>query len=71
MLRAIVAIIGIVFISGCAMLAPVVERSAEKSADVVEWYCDNSTADQRDVYHADVNRRLPEGYGADITCPDD
>lgn len=55
----------------CAVLSPVVERSADRAAGAVETYCDNFTADQRAEFRDSVNGRLADGYGAEISCPDD
>lgn len=64
-------LVGAALGTSCAILSPVVERAADRTADAVEGYCANFTADQRSEFRTGVNQQLPEDTSVAVSCPGD
>lgn len=63
----IVALLVAMGIGGCAQLLKLQGQSAEKAAQAIEAYCDNTDADFRAQFRAEVNAKaFPNS--AEITC---
>lgn len=45
-------------VSGCAMLEPLENKSADKVAELVEKYCEETDASFREGYRKKINDRL-------------
>ena len=69
-MKIFMVLLAAMLISGCALIAPFQDKVADKAADAIVEYCANSDANFRAKFRADVNMLVPEGHGAEITCPE-
>lgn len=58
-------------LAGCALIAPKLDRIADKGADYIVEYCSQTDENARAMLRQAVNDKLPQGYAAAVTCPPD
>lgn len=62
------AAIAVIAPVGCAYLAGPINRAAEKTADAIDAYCENFTADQRVEFRTLVNEEVATGRSIQVDC---
>lgn len=62
---------GILAVGACQVFAPIIDRTADATADAVDEYCRNFTPDQRTEFRLAVNDRLPDDTAVVVNCPGD
>ena len=63
-------IVGVVFLSGCALFADEIDQVSDRIGDGVDRYCSELDQDQRAEVREEVNP-TPGGATIKVTCPGD
>lgn len=63
-------LIATLVLSGCSVMQPIVNKSAEETAKLVDKYCEELSEDSRLEIRNKVNSEVSAGNSIEIKCAD-